>query len=184
MSAEGQTSDVVYTTSCAAILLTGGASRRMGFDKTSLMVGGTPLAVRLGAMLAQICAPAIEIGTGRSGLPSMQERPGGEGPLVAIAAGVRALAARGSRGPALVLACDLPMVTAALLRALAEWPGSGSVVPDVDGHPQPLCARWSRRRPRCCVAAGRTRNALASGFSRRRSEPPVERARMGQGRRA
>jgi len=43
----------------------------------------------------------------------------------------------------LVIACDLPLVNEAVFRMLADWPGSSSVVPIVDGVANPLCARWS-----------------------------------------
>jgi molybdopterin-guanine dinucleotide biosynthesis protein A len=43
----------------------------------------------------------------------------------------------------IVLACDLPLVTEALLRFLACRPELGSVVPVVHGRAQPLCARFS-----------------------------------------
>ncbi|HZD65596.1 MAG TPA: hypothetical protein VE152_05830, partial [Acidimicrobiales bacterium] len=46
-------------------------------------------------------------------------------------------------GPDILLACDLPLVDEALLRLIAGWPGAASVVPVVDSHPQPLCARLS-----------------------------------------
>jgi molybdopterin-guanine dinucleotide biosynthesis protein A len=49
----------------------------------------------------------------------------------------------GHDGGALVLACDLPMVSRETLEALAAWPVEGSVVPASGGIPQPLCARWS-----------------------------------------
>ncbi len=42
-----------------------------------------------------------------------------------------------------MLACDLPLVTETVLRTLADWQGRHSVVPIIDGRPQPLCARWS-----------------------------------------
>jgi molybdopterin-guanine dinucleotide biosynthesis protein A len=42
-----------------------------------------------------------------------------------------------------VLACDLPLISESLLRFLASHPSPGSVVPVVDGRPQPLCARFS-----------------------------------------
>jgi molybdopterin-guanine dinucleotide biosynthesis protein A len=83
------------------------------------------------------------VGQGCSGLPCSREEPGGAGPLAALAAGVSHLWSLGHRGPALVLACDLPFVGAAALRVLAGWPGGASVVPVADGRPQPLCARWS-----------------------------------------
>ncbi len=127
----------------AGILLTGGASRRMGFDKASMLVGGVPCAVRVAAVMRSVVAEAVEVGPGVSGLPSVLEEPARGGPLVAVGAGARALSGVGGARPALVLACDLPLVSEPLLRTLAEWPGSGSVVPIIEGRPQPLCARWS-----------------------------------------
>ncbi len=127
----------------AGLLLTGGASRRMGADKALLVIEGQVSAVRLGRLLAAAASPALEVGPGASGLPAIREHPRGQGPLVAIAAGATHLQRLGASGPALVLACDLPLVTGALLEHLAHWPGDGAVVPVVDGHRQPLCARWS-----------------------------------------
>jgi molybdopterin-guanine dinucleotide biosynthesis protein A len=71
------------------------------------------------------------------------ENPVGSGPVSAVAAGWQALSAAGHRGPVLVLACDLPLMTGELLRWLAEAPGEGTVIPVVEGRPQPVCARWS-----------------------------------------
>ena len=128
----------------AGLLLTGGASRRMGTDKASLVIGGEPMAARLASLLVAACGgPVLEIGPGRSGLPWLTEDPAGAGPLVAVAAGGAALRAGRWRGAALVLACDLPLLTPTALRLLAIWPGVGSVVPVVEGRAQPLCARWS-----------------------------------------
>ena len=42
----------------------------------------------------------------------------------------------------MLLACDLPFVEPALLRLLVEWPGTGTVVPLVDGRHQYACARY------------------------------------------
>jgi len=115
----------------------------MGFDKASMLIDGVPCAARIAAMMQAVVADAVEVGPGVSGLAAVQEEPSGGGPLVAVCAGARALGERGGAGSALVLACDLPLVTESLLRTLAEWPGSGSVVPVIEGRPQPLCARWS-----------------------------------------
>jgi molybdenum cofactor guanylyltransferase len=128
----------------AALLLTGGSSRRMGFDKALLEVDGQPNAARLAGALGLVAAgPALEVGPGRSGLPWLQESPPGAGPLVAVAAGAAALGDRGWRGPVLVVACDLPRLGARPLAVLARWPGDSSVVPTWGGAPQPLCARWA-----------------------------------------
>jgi len=127
----------------AGILLTGGASRRMGVTKASMVIHGMSLAARTAALLAAMADPVIEIGPGYSGLEARMEQTPGEGPLVAVAAGADALAEAGWHGPALVLACDLPLLTAAALDLIGRWPGDGGAVPVVAGRPQPLCARWS-----------------------------------------
>lgn len=125
------------------ILLTGGLSRRMGFDKASLSVDGRSNAVRLGALLAEVASPVIEVGPGRSGLSAVTERPPGAGPLAGVCAGAAALVAGGFSGPVLVIACDMPFLGVSVLQALAQYPGGKSVVPLVKGYLQPLCARWS-----------------------------------------
>ncbi|HLG92638.1 MAG TPA: NTP transferase domain-containing protein [Acidimicrobiales bacterium] len=127
----------------AGLLLTGGSSSRMGTDKASLALGGARLAERAALALAGTCRPVLEVGPGRSGLPVAPEGQPGSGPLCALAAGARALALAGHRGPAVVLACDMPLVPPELVGLLAGWPGRGSAVPVWAGRPQPLCARWS-----------------------------------------
>jgi molybdopterin-guanine dinucleotide biosynthesis protein A len=131
------------TSTVAGILLTGGASRRMGFDKALVKVDGLASAVRLAAVMQQVASPVLEVGPGRSGLEAIAEEPGGQGPLFAACAALPVLEAAGHRGPVLLLACDLAFVTAQDLASLAHWPGAASVVPLVGGRPQPLCARWS-----------------------------------------
>ncbi|MBW3610518.1 MAG: NTP transferase domain-containing protein [Actinobacteria bacterium] len=144
----------------AGLLLTGGASRRMGVDKALLEVDGLSLAQRTANVLAAVVAPALEVGPGRTTLPAVEEEPAGEGPLVAAAAGFRALAERGHVGPVIVVATDLPRLSVAVVQALASHSSAGSVVPLVAGRPQWLAARWSPR------AVGRA-PALVRGGERR-----------------
>jgi len=125
---------------CSGILLTGGASTRMGRDKATLVIGGQTLAARTALLLVAVCDPCVEVGPGVSGLEAVREDPAGGGPLVALAAGAAAV---GTSAPALVLACDLPRLTPKALRWLVEHPSPRSVVPIWEGRPQPLCARWS-----------------------------------------
>ncbi len=139
----------------AGMLLTGGASRRMGTEKARLLVNGRGLANRLAGLLAEVASPAIEVGLGVTRLPSLREVPPGGGPLSAVAAGWEALCALGAPRATLVLACDLPLLTVEVLRMLANWPGESSVVPVVGGRAQPLCARWS------CAAMAASRGRLA-----------------------
>ncbi len=127
----------------AGLLLTGGASRRMGFDKASIRVGGRSAAARAATLLSSVADPVWEVGPSHCHLPHVLEDPPGSGPVGAVVAGWKALAAAGHRGPVLVLACDLPLMTTGLLRWLAELPTESTVIPVVEGRAQPLCARWS-----------------------------------------
>jgi molybdopterin-guanine dinucleotide biosynthesis protein A len=129
----------------AGLLLTGGASRRMGWDKAQLVVGDTTetVARRTARLLAEVTEPALEVGPGRSGLPAVLEDPPGAGPLVALAAGASRLRALGWTGSALVVATDLPRLTLSFLTWLAGHPSARSVVPLVAGIPQTLCARYA-----------------------------------------
>jgi molybdopterin-guanine dinucleotide biosynthesis protein A len=124
------------------LLLTGGASRRMGTPKANLLLDGETLARRAGRALASVCAPVLEVGPGHTDLPAVLEEPRGGGPVAALVAGWDAL----DDPPAVLLvACDLPFLDVGLLRALAELPGTGPVVPVAAGRPQPTCARYDRR---------------------------------------
>jgi len=140
----------------AGVLLTGGASRRMGTDKARLVVNGETLAARAARALSAACDPVIEVGTGASGLPVVQEDPPGAGPLVALVAGAGAL---GNPRMVVLLACDLPFVEVPLLRLLVEWPGTGTVIPVVEGRFQYACARYG------AAALDEARTALRAGVS-------------------
>lgn len=128
----------------AALLLTGGASRRFGAPKADVRVDGERLADRAARILADVASPVLEVGPQRSSLDAVLEDEPGSGPLSAVAAGGRALASRdvGDRD-VLVLAVDLPFVDPALLTLLADAAPADAVVPRVGGRAQPLCARYS-----------------------------------------
>jgi molybdopterin-guanine dinucleotide biosynthesis protein A len=127
----------------AGMVLTGGASRRMGRSKATLPVGTTTLAERTGALLAAVARPVVEVGPGLTTLPAVPDTISAGGPLVAVATGAAWLAGHGWSGPALVVATDLPRLSRALLSWLAVHPAEGSVVPlDRTGRPQPLCGRY------------------------------------------
>jgi molybdopterin-guanine dinucleotide biosynthesis protein A len=139
--------DKIRVMGVAGLLLTGGASRRLGQDKATLVLAGATesLACRTAALLAEVAQPALEVGPGYSALPAVREEPPGAGPLVALAAGAVRLRALGWAGPAVVLATDLPRLTRGFLAWLANHPSERSVVPVVDGVPQTLCARYAPR---------------------------------------
>jgi molybdopterin-guanine dinucleotide biosynthesis protein A len=117
----------------------------MGSDKALMEIEGAPAAGRVRRVLEAVARPVVEVGPGVTGAPAVREEPAGSGPLVGLAAGGRALRELGHLGPALVLACDLPLINSATLLMLARWPGSSTVVPVIGGRPQGLCARWSAR---------------------------------------
>ncbi|MGH9120481.1 MAG: NTP transferase domain-containing protein [Acidimicrobiales bacterium] len=125
------------------MVLTGGASRRMGRDKMMIPVAGVPCAGVVAAAAKAVADPCVEVGPGYTGLARVVEGEPGRGPLAAIAAGWEALQKGGHRGPVLVLAGDLPLVRPELRDWLAVQAGDGSVVPVVGERRQPLLARWS-----------------------------------------
>ncbi|MDQ1436797.1 MAG: molybdenum cofactor guanylyltransferase [Acidimicrobiaceae bacterium] len=105
----------------------------MGRDKAAMFAG------MLGDRLIEGVGRAYEVGPGWTSLPLVQEPIGlvGQGPLAAVAAAAPAVAGL----DVVVLACDMPLVTARLLGWLATQPGTA--VPVVDGRAQPLCARYA-----------------------------------------
>ena len=107
------------------------------------MRDGESLADRSARVLSTACDPVLEVGPGVSTLPAIQEDPAGEGPLVAMIDGERALRESGHQGPVLVLAVDLPFVDTSLLAWLASHPSRTTVVPRAGGTVQTLCARYA-----------------------------------------
>jgi molybdenum cofactor guanylyltransferase len=139
---------------CAGVLITGGASRRMATDKARILWRGETLGARAARVLDVVCDPVVEVGSGVSGLRCVIEEPPGSGPLAALLAGARAA---GSQGPVVLLACDLPFVEPPILSLLAEWPGRQTVIPVVDGRLQYACARYGSdalARAEIVLAAG------------------------------
>ncbi|HZP31035.1 MAG TPA: NTP transferase domain-containing protein [Acidimicrobiia bacterium] len=149
----------------AGLLLTGGASSRMGVDKARLRRGGRSLAERAAGALGEVCDLLLEVGPGVGGLEAVREPEPGAGPLAAFAAGAAALHERGHEGAVLLLAVDLPFVEASLLRLLAgHEPGGTTLVPVADGVPQPLCGRYQpdagREAARLVARGSRSMRAL------------------------
>ncbi|NLU78099.1 NTP transferase domain-containing protein [Micromonospora sp. HNM0581] len=98
-------------TAYGAVVLAGGAGRRMGGpDKPVLPVGGVPMRERVLAAVAD-ASPRILVGPGPAiiGVRLTREQPPGGGPVAAVAAG---LALLDIEVPAVaLLAADLPMLT-------------------------------------------------------------------------
>jgi molybdopterin-guanine dinucleotide biosynthesis protein A len=143
----------------AGLLLTGGSSSRMGRNKATITHrSGATWAERAGALLAGVAAPVLEVGPGLSGLLAVADDEEGGGPLSAVVAGWRRLRKLGSELPAMVVACDLPLLSPELLALLAGWPSTSCIVPMLEERPQWCCARYSREcleRASELVASGR-----------------------------
>jgi molybdopterin-guanine dinucleotide biosynthesis protein A len=153
----------------AGLLLTGGASRRMGTDKALIEVSGQRLVDRAAAVLTAVADPVVEIGPGWSALPAVREDPPGSGPLAALSAGAAALRAAGHDGSVLVLAVDMPRVGQELLRFLAGRSGPATAVPRAGGYPQPMCARYGpdvlAAVDDCLAAGGRSLRDLLESLA-------------------
>ena len=122
------------------VVLAGGLGRRMGGRKPERWLRGKPLAAYPAAALQEVCERVALVGPAPR-LPGVElwddepEKP--RHPLTGI---VHALERAGG-GPVLVVAADMPFVTAEVLRALTAA-GEG-VVAVADGVLQPLLAVYS-----------------------------------------
>src|SRR5581483_10755685 len=66
------------------LLLTGGASTRMGRAKAELAWDGERLADRVARVVGAVCAPVLEVGPGHSALPAVLEDPPVSDPLLTL----------------------------------------------------------------------------------------------------
>ncbi|HAJ37716.1 MAG TPA: molybdenum cofactor guanylyltransferase [Chloroflexi bacterium] len=157
------------------IINAGGASRRMGRAKALLPVppGGTPLIAHVAQRLAGLPLARLVVVANDPALPAQAQLPPATlfvpdaypetGTLGGIATGLQQ-----TDGWAIVVACDLPLVSAALFAHLAQRAAEemdsadcwDAVVPLVGGYAEPLHALYHRR----CLPAIEAR--LAQGQRR------------------
>ena len=136
----------------SAAILAGGLARRFdGQDKSALVVGGQTILQRQLSALSEVADDIMLVG---SRLPAqipagararqIADRTPDSGPLGGLDA---ALAASQSE-TLLVVACDLPFISARLLRHLAglaaDFPDVQAVVPRTKRGYHPLCAVYTR----------------------------------------
>ena len=141
-------------------MLAGGKSSRLGRDKALLPVGGGALAGHVAATVAAAAGSVILIGDpqkyGHLGYTVLPDRKPGSGPLGGIESALSYTAADWN----LVLACDMPGISAAFLRGLleaAERAGADALAPaGPTGRLEPLCAVYHRR---CRETLGRALEA-------------------------
>jgi molybdopterin-guanine dinucleotide biosynthesis protein A len=128
-------------------VLAGGTSRRFGRDKASEVVGGVPLAERAAATLAEVFEHVVVV-SGRAGISGTWRRVpdlrSGSGPLAGLEAAL-VHAERTALEGVFLLACDLPLVDGATVRAVARaLADARAAAPARDGGPglEPLCAAY------------------------------------------
>ena len=127
----------------SAAVLTGGASTRMGHDKARMEVGGTASATRLARLLDRLCEDLLLVGGSPPEEAPGRRVPDPAGPVCALRGLVAALEA--AREPRLlVVATDLPLLTADLVLALVAAPEADVVLPRTARGRQPLCALYRR----------------------------------------
>lgn len=127
----------------------GGASSRMGRDKALLPYRGAPLAVYVARAVRKAAGSATLVGDparyAHLGVPAIPDAMPGCGPLAGIYTALLHSAAEWN----LVVACDMPAVTAPLLAALleeAERAAADCLIPaGPGGRLEPLCAVYHRR---------------------------------------
>lgn len=136
------------------VILAGGASRRFGTPKALARVAGRRIVDRMRDALAA-AVPDVVVSANEPalfadlGLPVRADEVAGLGALGGIHTALRWAAERGASG-ALVVACDMPWVSAELLRTIVERTASAdadAVVPESGGRRgiEPLCAWYSVR---------------------------------------
>lgn len=131
----------------SAAILAGGASRRFGGrDKSALIVEGRSILERQIEELSYLTDDIllVKASTGRPGdarLRVVADRVPGSGPL----GGLEAALTAARDDSLLLLACDMPFVTAPFLSYLLELaPEADVVVPKTERGYHPLCAVYSR----------------------------------------
>ena len=144
-----------------AFILAGGASRRMGTDKSQLLIDRQTFTDRISETLLQLTDSVTIVGreADNSTLPSVADVYPQWGAL----GGLHAALTASKREWAIVVACDLPFVTPELFLFLNGLRLDHEAVVPVqsDGRPQPLAALYRvdpcRQRATELIEAGRRR---------------------------
>ena len=162
----------------AAVVLAGGASRRMGRDKATLPYQGATLVEHVVDVVGERCAPVFVIAAPGQSLPALdaevlRDDVRGVGPLVATGRGLRAAAEAGSQW-AFVCAVDMPFIDPALIDLLVDT--SANLTADVvlpwDGRDHYLAGLYRVslvERVNALVASGdRSMSALVNSVDTQR----------------
>ena len=131
--------------SVLGVALAGGRSQRMGTDKAMLRLGDATLLERSVRTLEAVTRTVVIAGgeAGRyhiPGIPCLGDIHPDTGPLGGLCAALESTNAT----DVLLLACDLPFVSAPLMQLLLSTePLNPIVIPRSDGVVQPLCGRYA-----------------------------------------
>jgi molybdopterin-guanine dinucleotide biosynthesis protein A len=130
-----------------AAILAGGKSSRMGADKALLSFRGKPMISAVVDAARPIATELfVVVDEGQPyhalGLTTVPDVYKGRGPLGGLHAALSASRAEAT----LLLACDIPLVSTALLRHLAACSSDAPArAVEIDGRIHPLCAVYDRR---------------------------------------
>ncbi|WP_328425813.1 NTP transferase domain-containing protein [Streptomyces sp. NBC_00443] len=153
--------DAVHDVAYDAVVLAGGAARRLGgVDKPGVRVGGRPLLDRVLAACSDARTTVVVADPRPTARPVTwaREDPPGGGPVAALDAGLRHTGAE----QVVVLSADLPFLDEGtvrrLLAALRSGGADGALLTDADGRDQPLVAAYrapALRRELAALTQGR-----------------------------
>jgi molybdopterin-guanine dinucleotide biosynthesis protein A len=130
--------------SIEGFILIGGQSRRMGTDKSQLIIAGQSFVERIAAELSSVTTSVKLVGANSAAakinLASVPDVYPGWGALGGVHAAISACSAPW----ALIVACDFPFITRNLFTRLASVREDFEAVAPIqnDGIPQPLCALY------------------------------------------
>ncbi|MEU6337103.1 NTP transferase domain-containing protein [Streptomyces cellulosae] len=170
-AAHGDPQATAHAVAYDAVVLAGGAARRLGgADKPAVRVGGRSLLDRVLAACADARTTVVVAGPRPTARPVTwaREDPPGGGPLAALDAGLRHVTAE----HVVLLSADLPFLdartVAALLDALRRGTADGVLLTDADGRDQPLVAAYRASSLRRELAALSAAHGGTAGIPLRR----------------
>jgi len=139
---------------CTAVILTGGESRRMGWDKADIEFHGRTLLQHAEDVLSPLFAEVlVSVHASRPNLELSQvvDAFDGRGPMIGIASALAAV----KTDWLFVAGCDMPYLSPELVRHMAgKRMGHDAVLAEIGGCVQPMPAFYAKQT---CLPAMQTR---------------------------